>query len=231
MTATAAITLAGCASQGTSDWPGGQTARSPDAASDAVSNSDFGPTAEAAGSTEPAESTSAILAEATLPSQEIAAASTAETGGPTQSPINPASGVVSRSTLKQIFDPELKTRGITPSFDFGESLVTFEFNSANVDANDPTTVAQIEEIGYFFQDPETRGRKFLLIGHTDAAGDDSYNLLLSKERAESIKDLLLSKFPDIYPEIIIDGAGERNLKDPAEGRSRVNRRVELREVR
>jgi len=86
---------------------------------------------------------------------------------------------------------------------------------------------QVERIGYVLQqNPESTVQ---VAGHTDNSGDSAANLQLSKQRAQSIKQLLMLLY-DIDPSrITVTGHGEaRPLVSNAteEGRQR-NRRVEL----
>jgi OOP family OmpA-OmpF porin len=68
-----------------------------------------------------------------------------------------------------------------------------------------------------------------IAGHTDDVGDEEFNLKLSEERAESVRNYLISK--GISPErVIAKGYGESQPIAPnnlAEGRQR-NRRTEVR---
>lgn len=70
--------------------------------------------------------------------------------------------------------------------------------------------------------------KLQIDGHTDNVGDDAKNLQLSKDRAKSVKDYLISKKIDTG-RLSSEGYGETKPKatnDTAEGRSQ-NRRVEF----
>jgi OOP family OmpA-OmpF porin len=68
-----------------------------------------------------------------------------------------------------------------------------------------------------------------IAGHTDDVGSEFYNQGLSQKRAESVKQYLVEKFPNITPErLITQGYGEnqpRRPNDSARARSE-NRRVE-----
>jgi len=68
---------------------------------------------------------------------------------------------------------------------------------------------------------------FVIEGHTDAQGDDAYNLRLSQQRAESVRDFLTAL--DVAPaRLRAVGRGERELLDPAAPDSPRNRRVQFR---
>jgi outer membrane protein OmpA-like peptidoglycan-associated protein len=75
---------------------------------------------------------------------------------------------------------------------------------------------------------------FKVRGHTDSKGDPGYNVGLSKRRAETIKTLLETKYPNLKDHIETEGLGASEPvapnsvggKDNPEGR-RKNRRVEI----
>jgi outer membrane protein OmpA-like peptidoglycan-associated protein len=74
-------------------------------------------------------------------------------------------------------------------------------------------------------------RKLEITGHTDNAGDDASNLILSKNRAEAVKNYLVSKGIDAM-RFVINYFGEtKPIADnsTAEGRAK-NRRVEMKVV-
>ncbi len=67
-----------------------------------------------------------------------------------------------------------------------------------------------------------------IVGHTDDKGDDDDNMVLSKKRARSVRDYLVSKGHD-RSKMIITGMGETRptaSNDTKEGRAQ-NRRVEI----
>lgn len=71
--------------------------------------------------------------------------------------------------------------------------------------------------------------KIKIVGHTDSDGADADNLLLSKKRAESVKDKLVSSYQIDAARISTDGKGEAEpLADnkTKEGKA-ANRRVEF----
>lgn len=72
------------------------------------------------------------------------------------------------------------------------------------------------------------GRELMIVGHTDATGTDSYNMNLSRERAQSTADYLVSRgVPSSRIRVV--GRGEEEpvaTNDSADGRQ-LNRRVEV----
>ncbi|HLS19379.1 MAG TPA: OmpA family protein, partial [Paracoccaceae bacterium] len=71
---------------------------------------------------------------------------------------------------------------------------------------------------------------FLIEGHTDATGSNLVNLTLSDRRAETVA-LALAQYFDIPPEnMVVQGYGERYLKENTQTASAVNRRVAVRRI-
>lgn len=112
----------------------------------------------------------------------------------------------------------------------GESLALyFEYDQAQLH---PRAQKQLEVVaGMLKADP---GKKLRITGHTDARGDDTYNVRLSQTRAESVKQQLVALgVPDAQVETTGLGKAQPlgpNQKadgtDDPEGRSR-NRRAEI----
>ena len=74
------------------------------------------------------------------------------------------------------------------------------------------------------------GEVFMIEGHTDAVGSDVDNVTLSDRRAESVADILSTRF-NIPPEnLVTQGYGEQFLKVPTDGAERANRRVAVRRI-
>jgi outer membrane protein OmpA-like peptidoglycan-associated protein len=58
----------------------------------------------------------------------------------------------------------------------------------------PSAIPGIRVLRRFYEDHRGRGLQVLVVGHTDTAGSDQYNLALSNERAESIGAYLRDRF-------------------------------------
>jgi outer membrane protein OmpA-like peptidoglycan-associated protein len=109
----------------------------------------------------------------------------------------------------------------------GESIdvydIFFSFDSAAIRAESEPTLAAITEL--LKRHPDWKLR---LGGHTDGIADDAYNLKLSKRRAESVQEALVSR-GIAAARLSTEGFGEsrpRADNDSLDGRAR-NRRVEL----
>ena len=107
--------------------------------------------------------------------------------------------------------------------------IRFGFNEAFVREEE---IPQLERIGEIIErivaaNPD---EVFLIEGHTDAVGSDSYNLALSQKRADAVREAMLQYF-NISPENIETiGYGEDFLKIETEEAEQENRRVTIRRI-
>jgi len=102
--------------------------------------------------------------------------------------------------------------------------VYYNFDSSKITRE---TAEVLDDLGYALQASELSGSQFLVAGHTDASGSDSYNQWLSERRALSAKRYLVENFR-INPErLIVVGFGETRLADERRPRDGINRRVEI----
>jgi outer membrane protein OmpA-like peptidoglycan-associated protein len=102
--------------------------------------------------------------------------------------------------------------------------ITFDYNSANISAK---SLASVQALGRALTSPELKGSTFVVAGHTDAAGGESYNQDLSERRADSIKRYLVDKYSISATDLVTVGYGKSKLKDPAQPMAEVNRRVQV----
>ncbi len=120
------------------------------------------------------------------------------------------------------------TRGISrPRLDMH---INFETNS---DALSPEARVDLDEIGEALNQQSLQSRRFLISGHTDDVGPETYNFDLSRRRAESVYRYLVDSH-DIAPDRLqIEARGESQpLELGTSLRARqMNRRVELELVR
>lgn len=102
--------------------------------------------------------------------------------------------------------------------------ISFEYNSSQIL---PSQIAKLAKIGTLLTDNRLKNSKLLLAGHTDASGDNLYNVKLSNNRAAAIRDALVQGFNVPQSMLVTLGFGEEQLKDRVDPNSPVNRRVEL----
>ncbi len=104
------------------------------------------------------------------------------------------------------------------------NAILFESGSAVLKSESYTIIQEIAEV--LQQNPLV---KIKIVGHTDADGTNSNNLVLSKQRADAVKNAMIYKYDIRATRIVTDGKGEDipvASNDTSEGKSQ-NRRVEF----
>jgi outer membrane protein OmpA-like peptidoglycan-associated protein len=104
--------------------------------------------------------------------------------------------------------------------------IKFDFDSSELSQDG---IEQLDTAGQALSDPRLSNRRFMLGGHTDDRGDETYNRTLSKRRADSARKYLIEQH-DISPDRLeTAGFGSDHPKEDdktKEARKR-NRRVVL----
>ncbi len=118
--------------------------------------------------------------------------------------------------------PEVSAEVIKELNEYSKTVL-FDLNKATIRAESQTALNAIHEIMH-----EYSSTIFHIGGHTDSQGSDEYNLKLSKERAASVREYLISKgIP--ASRLTSEGYGEARpiaTNNTAAGRQE-NRRVEI----
>jgi NitT/TauT family transport system substrate-binding protein len=102
--------------------------------------------------------------------------------------------------------------------------INFDVDSATISMD---SKAQVNEIGGFMQAYENTVVE--IVGNTDSTGDHNHNILLSKHRADAVKDYLIANYHFPPARIVTAGAGpDHPVADNAtpEGREK-NRRSDI----
>ena len=102
--------------------------------------------------------------------------------------------------------------------------INFEYNSADISAK---SLPSVQALGRALTNADLKGSTFVVAGHTDAAGGESYNQDLSERRADSIKRYLVEKYSISATDLVTVGYGKSKLKDPGQPMAEVNRRVQV----
>ena len=102
--------------------------------------------------------------------------------------------------------------------------VQFDFNSARIRPDSFRAVGLMADALY---SPYLQGYKFLIVGHTDAKGSREYNLKLSQQRADAIREALIDPFGIPASRIEAVGLGEEQLLNSSKPDAAENRRVQL----
>lgn len=102
--------------------------------------------------------------------------------------------------------------------------IRFELNSAELT---PTGRRQVEQLGEALISKELGGLRVGIFGHTDATGDDNYNLTLSEQRAKAVALALFRDYGVEPARLESQGFGEAKLLLPFAPEAAENRRVEI----
>ena len=102
--------------------------------------------------------------------------------------------------------------------------ITFDYNSADIST---TSLASVQALGKALSTPNLKGSTFVVAGHTDAVGGESYNQDLSERRADTIKRYLVERFGIAGADLVTVGYGKSKPKDPNAPLDPANRRVQV----
>ena len=102
--------------------------------------------------------------------------------------------------------------------------ITFDYNSANISEK---AMPAVTALGKALTNPDLKGTTFVLAGHTDATGGDTYNQDLSERRADSLKKYLMEKYSLAAADLVTVGYGKSKLKNASNPAAEENRRVQV----
>ncbi len=102
--------------------------------------------------------------------------------------------------------------------------VNFDYNSDNIGSK---AAPQVTALGDALASPDLKGSTFILAGHTDAKGSETYNQGLSERRAEAVKRFLAEKYGIEASNLVTVGYGKTQLKNPTGPFASENRRVQV----
>jgi outer membrane protein OmpA-like peptidoglycan-associated protein len=102
--------------------------------------------------------------------------------------------------------------------------IYFDVNSDKIKPESYGTLKEISDV--LAENPDVRIK---IVGHTDADGDDAFNLDLSKRRAASVKNVLVAAFGISTARLETDGKGEKEpvANNDNSTNKALNRRVEF----
>ena len=105
-----------------------------------------------------------------------------------------------------------RVRGITVAPPL-EVTVHLHFQTDSIDLTEKTEQEWVENVAAsVFNSEAMKSHTFVIEGHTDKRGSETYNLNLSERRAKAIRDLLISK--GVSPERLrSQGKGKTELLD------------------
>lgn len=116
----------------------------------------------------------------------------------------------------------VRERAVPSSLSIGLT-VQFELDSAELTANGET---QLAELLSAMRSNELSHVAFEIIGHTDARGQSAYNMVLSRLRADRVRNFLIANGIDAS-RLNAQGKGATELLYPHRPMDASNRRVEI----
>ena len=124
---------------------------------------------------------------------------------------------------------EVWTTVVSPEHRTGQFLnLAVEFDVASY-ALRSTSMALLSELGKALADPRLAEQTVYINGHTDSDGSEDYNLRLSYNRAESVKQFLVSNYGISPDRLLVRGYGEGMplVSNDSRANKQTNRRVEI----
>jgi outer membrane protein OmpA-like peptidoglycan-associated protein len=123
---------------------------------------------------------------------------------------------------------QLRTRrGGSVTVDWNRRLEITVFFDVNSAALRPDSRLSLLRLARALNDPLLLGESFIIAGHTSADGDYQFNVELSDERAQSVREWLIAVGEVAAPRLQASGFGPDLLRDSRNPASSVNRRVEI----
>ena len=102
--------------------------------------------------------------------------------------------------------------------------IQFDYNSADISKD---SMSSVQELGKALSNASLKGSTFVVAGHTDAAGGETYNQDLSERRADTIRKYLTEKYGIAGANLVAVGYGKTKPKDPNAPMDPSNRRVQV----
>lgn len=102
--------------------------------------------------------------------------------------------------------------------------IQFDLGSARIR---PESQEILDRIAHIMASDAAAGRQFHIVGHTDSTGTAAGNLLLSRKRAEAVRDYFVTAHAIPAARLSAEGKGQTAPLDPATPGDPRNRRVEI----
>ena len=103
----------------------------------------------------------------------------------------------------------------------------FKFDSYELT---PEAKKVIDKVAGVLKDKLMRDKVIEIEGHTDARGDNAYNMVLSEKRAIAVTEYLVTRHQIDPSHLKSVGRGKTELYDPAHPDAGINRRVEFKNI-
>lgn len=129
------------------------------------------------------------------------------------------SGTATTTTTSQSTGAAASSTGVKAAA-FGS--IQFEFNSFDLTAQSRATLDTVAQV---LTDSRLQNQAFIIEGHTDAVGGDSYNQTLSERRAQAVVSYLVTNHSIPASRLKWRGRGESQPFMPSDPAAAINRRV------
>ncbi len=130
---------------------------------------------------------------------------------------------VERDKLQNVKDLKIQLVPVAPGVEFVFENVFFEFDSYELKNESISSLKRLYK--FLIENPNVN---ILIVGHTDNIGSQSYNLQLSLQRAQSVKDYLVKQ--GLHPaRFMVEGRGDKEpmvLNNSPENQA-LNRRITI----
>jgi OOP family OmpA-OmpF porin len=147
---------------------------------------------------------------------------------PTSAPAQPRQQPMEHTSRTAPRPTAAKTASVAPTAPVAAhpqvtlNTILFEFNS---DQLRPESIETLKNLGNALNQELKDQKVFLIEGHTDAVGAKSYNIDLSKRRAEAVKNYLVKEMGVAADRLETVGKGASDLAVPKKPYAAQNRRV------
>ena len=102
--------------------------------------------------------------------------------------------------------------------------INFEYNSDRISAK---AMPQVSALGEALSSADLKGGTFIVAGHTDGKGGDTFNQGLSERRADAVNRFLMDKYRIDDGRLVTVGYGKAQLKNSSNPTAAENRRVQV----
>ena len=102
--------------------------------------------------------------------------------------------------------------------------INFEYNSDRISAK---AMPQVSALGEALSSADLKGGTFIVAGHTDGKGGDTFNQGLSERRADAVKRFLMDKYKIDDGRLVTVGYGKAQLRNSSNPTAAENRRVQV----
>ncbi len=130
---------------------------------------------------------------------------------------------ISEDDVNRIVDAKIAAIKFPSGGQWFLPMVTFRNNRYDLEYSEYEKLYQIGTV--LMQNPDL---KVVAIGHTDKRASETYNNVLSYNRAKAAIDFLVSQYGVARDRLILNWVGESKTLIPVEGANSMNRRVEFR---